>query len=307
MPTVTLEEGQVRIAAVRFKRVGKLAYFNAKDFELKPDTWVIADIGKGTEAGRVILPPRIIEASSLTEPLHPILRIATPEDLNRMYQLKIGNKEALLKCSERIKNYDLPMKLIDGEFNHDGSRVTFYFTSEIRVDFRQLVRDLASLFRTRIELRQIGVRDKAKIVGGVDRCGRTLCCSTWQAEFPVVTVKTAKDQDLPLNPSKLTGVCGRLLCCLSFEHPMYNEMKEHMPKVGEQVSGTHGCGKVEARNILKGTVSVSLENGAYIETNYRELTREEKDSSVLIGGYDFEGEEAFELEDERDRNFLKEN
>lgn len=304
---MTHEEGKLRTVAVRFKTAGKLFYYDAGDLELEPDMWVVADTGKGTESGRVVLPPRIIEASSLAEPLHPIVRIATEEDINRMLSLKARNKDALAKCAERVKVYDLPMRLVDGEFNHDGSRVTFYFTADNRVDFRQLVRDLASIFRTRIELRQIGVRDKAKMVGGVDRCGRTLCCSTWQTEFPPVSVKTAKEQDLPLNPSKITGVCGRLLCCLTFEHPMYNEMRKDMPKVGERVSNATGCGRVESRNILKGSVTVSMDNGTIIETNYRELTREEKESSTLAGGYDPENDMVFELEDESDRNFLKEN
>jgi cell fate regulator YaaT (PSP1 superfamily) len=309
MSVPPLEDGQLRTVAVRFKPAGKLFYFDAGDYELEPDEWVVVDTGKGTEAGRVVLPPRIIEAITLAEPLRPILRIATTEDINRMLTLRAKNKDALVKCAERIKVHQLPMQLVDGEYNHDGSRLTFYFTADNRVDFRQLVRDLASIFRTRIELRQIGVRDKAKMVGGVDRCGKTLCCSTWQTEFPPVSVKTAKDQDLPLNPSKITGVCGRLLCCLTFEHPMYNEMKKDMPRVGERVSGPSGVGTVVARNILKSTVNVSMDNGAYVETNYKELTREAKESSILMGGYDPDSDEVFELEldDEGDRKFLKED
>ncbi len=305
--TMVLSEGQLRTVAVRFKKAGKLFYFDAADLELEPNVWVVVDTGKGTDAGWVVLPPRFIEANSLNEPLKPIVRIASPEDIGKMNDLKARNKNALIKCAERIKIYALPMKLVDGEYNYDGSRLTFYFTSDIRVDFRQLVRDLASIFRTRIELRQIGVRDKAKMVGGVGRCGKTLCCSTWATEFPQVSVKTAKDQDLPLNPSKITGACGRLLCCLRYEQDQYNEMKKDMPKVGERVCSSGGCGKVEARNILKGTVNVSMDNGAYIETNYKELNREAKDSSVLVGGYDLDTEEVFELEDEGDRRFLSEN
>jgi len=307
MALSTLEGNRLRTVAVRFKKAGKLFYFDAKNFELEPDMWVVVDTGKGTEAGRVVLPPRLIEASTIVEPMHPVLRLATPEDISRMQTLKAKNKDALIKCAERVKVYDLSMKLVDGEYNHDGTRLTFYFTADTRVDFRQLVRDLASIFRTRIELRQIGVRDKAKMVGGVGRCGKTLCCSTWATEFPAVSVKTAKDQDLPLNPSKITGACGRLLCCLRYEQDQYNEMKQDMPRVGERVCGTGGCGKVEGRNILKGTVSVSMDNGAYLETNYKELNREAKDSSTLVGGYDLESEEVFELEDESDRRFLNEN
>ncbi len=297
MPAQSIEEGQLKVAAVRFKTAGKLFYYDAKDLDLEPDMWVVVDTGKGLEAGRVVLTPRIIEVNALAEPLRPILRIATAEDINHMLTTKARNKEALIKCAERVKVYALPMKLVDGEFNHDGSRVTFYFTSETRVDFRQLVRDLASIFRTRIELRQIGVRDRAKIIGGVGKCGKTLCCSTWLTEFPDVSIKSAKDQDLPLNPSKLTGSCGRLLCCLRYEQDQYNEMKKDMPKVGERVSCATGCGKVEARNILKGTVSVNMDNGTFMESNYKEMKREEKENSQLIGGFDPETDEIFEIEE----------
>jgi cell fate regulator YaaT (PSP1 superfamily) len=304
-----MTEGLIRTVAVRFKTAGKLHYFDAGELELQPDDWVVCDTGKGTEAGRVILPPRQVEASQLTHPLTPILRLATDEDINRMFSLRAKNKEALAKCADRVKAFQLPMRLVDCEFNHDGSRVTFYFTADNRVDFRQLVRDLASIFRTRIELRQIGVRDKAKIVGGVGKCGQTLCCSTWATEFPPVTVKTAKDQDLPLSPSKITGVCGRLLCCLSYEHGMYEEMKQDMPKVGESVCTKHDRerGMVVARSILQSKVKVAMDNGAYLETHYKELTRDEKEDATLVGGYDYEKELVFEIEDEGDINFLKEN
>jgi cell fate regulator YaaT (PSP1 superfamily) len=298
----------IRTVAVRFKTAGKLFYFDANGFELEPDMWVVVDTAKGTEVGRVILPPRLVEAQQLAEPLQQVLRLATNEDINKMQALRNRNKEALLKCSERIKVYQLPMRLVDAEYNHDGTRLTFYFTADNRVDFRQLVRDLASIFRTRIELRQIGVRDKAKIVGGVGRCGLTLCCSTWQTEFPPVSVKTAKDQDLPLNPSRITGECGRILCCLRFEQDLYNEFKADMPKVGERVTGSScGSGQVIGRNILKGTVNIATDSGTLVETTYKELTREEKDNASLIGGYDLETEDVFELEDEEDRRFLQEN
>lgn len=298
----------VMTVAIRFKTAGKLFYFDATGLELEPDDWVVVDTTKGTEVGRVILPPRQIEAHQLAEPLRPVLRLATEEDINKMQTLRGRNKDALLKCAERVKVYQLPMKLVDAEYNHDGTRLTFYFTADNRVDFRQLVRDLASIFRTRIELRQIGVRDKAKIVGGVGRCGKTLCCSTWQTEFPPVSIKTAKDQDLPLNPSKITGECGRILCCLRFEQDLYNEFKADMPKVGERVTGSScGSGTVMGRNILKGTVNIATDSGQFVETTYKELTRDEKEATTLIGGYDYDIEEVFELEDEGDRRFLQEN
>jgi len=303
----TLEE-KFTTVAVRFKTAGKLFYFDSAGLDLQPDDWVIADTGKGSEAGRVILPPRSVSASQLSEPLKPILRLATEEDISRMYNFRARNKDALAKCAERVKAFQLPMKLVECEYNHDGTRVTFYFTSDNRVDFRQLVRDLASIFRTRIELRQIGVRDKAKLVGGVGKCGETLCCSTWATDFPPVTVKTAKDQDLPLNPSNITGVCGRLLCCLSYEHPMYEKMKENMPKVGERVScGSLGQGTVMGRNILKQTATVSYDNGAFTESPHIELTREERSHAILVAGYDNENDSVFELEDPQDAEFLQSN
>ncbi len=307
MPTPLDTDQTVRTVAVRFKTAGKLFYYNAGQIDLKPDDWVVVDTGKGTEAGRVVLPPRLVEVSQLTEPLNPILRLASEEDINRMLSLKTRSKDALLKCAERVKAYQLPMKLVDAEYNLDTSRLTFYFTSDGRVDFRQLVRDLASIFRTRIELRQIGVRDRAKIVGGVGKCGETLCCSTWQTDFPPVSVKTAKDQDLPLIPSHLTGECGRLLCCLRFEQDMYNEMKKDMPAVGERVHGPGGLGRVEARNILKGTVTVGLDSGMVVGGPHQEYNREAKDGSNLIAGYDPARDAIFEVGDDGDLSFLEED
>jgi len=305
---MTAAANPIPTVAVRFKTAGKLFYFDASGFELAPDDWVVVDTAKGTEVGRVILPPRLVEAHQLAEPLRLVLRLATPDDISLMYSLRGRHKDALLKCAERVKIYQLPMKLVDAEYNHDGTRLTFYFTADNRVDFRLLVRDLASIFRTRIELRQIGVRDKAKLVGGVGRCGETLCCSTWQTEFPPVSIKTAKDQDLPLNPSRITGECGRILCCLRFEQDLYNEMKVDMPKVGERVTNaTSESGFVMGRNILKGTVNVAMDSGQFLETHYKEMSRDQKDATILIGGYDPDTEDVFELDDEGDRRFLQEN
>ncbi|MEI7555945.1 stage 0 sporulation family protein [Candidatus Chlorohelix sp.] len=296
-----------RTVAVRFKPNGKLQYFDPGELELKPDDWVVIEVGRNTEMARVVLPPRSIVASQLAEPLKPILRIANEDDINRQLSYRARNKDSLVKCAERVKVYLIPMRLVECEWNYDGSKVTFFFTADTRVDFRQLVRDLASIFRTRIELRQIGVRDKAKLVGGVGKCGETLCCSTWSSEFPPVSIKTAKDQDLPLNPSKITGVCGRLLCCLSYEHPMYEKMKENMPKVGDRVCGAHGSGAVVGRNILKQTVTVTFDNGAFSELPHRELTIEEKEQSTLVAGYDADTDTVFEVEDPEDLQFLKED
>ncbi len=302
--TATTDAGIVRTVAVRFKTAGKLHYFEAGELELRPDDWVIVDAGKGLEAARVVLPPRMVEANQLGEALRPVVRLASEEDINRTISLKSRSREALVKCAERVKHYNLPMQLVEAEYNLDTSRLTFYFTSEGRVDFRQLVRDLAATFRTRIELRQIGVRDRAKILGGVGKCGETLCCSTWQTEFPAVSIKTAKDQDLPLIPSHLTGECGRLLCCLRFEQDIYNEMKKDMPAVGERVHGPGGAGRVQARNILQGSVTIALENGMPTQGQHREFTRE---AANLVGGYDPAREAVFTVSDEGDLSFLEEN
>jgi cell fate regulator YaaT (PSP1 superfamily) len=211
----------------------------------------------------VIAAKKVME-SDLSDPLKPILHLATEDELRLMLSFKSKEKEALVRCNERIVQHHLPMKLVEAEYTFDGSRLTFYFTADERVDFRALVRDLAAMFRTRIELRQIGARDQAKLQGGVGPCGKTLCCSSWITDFGIVSIKMAKEQGLPLNPSKISGVCGRLMCCLSYENDNYIQAKQQMPQIGTFLDTPSGRGKVVSINVPQNSVEVMLESNATI-------------------------------------------
>ena len=201
----------VIIVGIRFRPAGRIYYFDPQEQTYTNGQYVIVETSRGVEAGRVVIAYKKVAESELSEPLKPVLRLATEDELRMMLSFKNKEKDAIMRCAERIKYHNLPMKLVESEYAFDGSRLTFYFTADERVDFRVLVRDLAATFRTRIELRQIGARDQAKLQGGVGPCGKTLCCSSWITEFGVVSIKMAKEQGLPLNPSKISGVCGRLL------------------------------------------------------------------------------------------------
>jgi cell fate regulator YaaT (PSP1 superfamily) len=213
--------------------------------------------------------------SDLSDPLKPILRLASEDELRMMLSFKSKEKDALVKCAERVKEHALPMKLVEAEYTFDGSRLTFYFTAEERVDFRALVRDLAALFRTRIELRQIGARDQAKLQGGLGPCGKSLCCSSWIADFGVISIKMAKEQGLPLNPAKISGVCGRLLCCLSYENDNYIQAKQNMPQIGAFLETPSGPGKVVSVNVPQNSVEVMLESGATIQVPVERMSEQE--------------------------------
>ncbi len=247
-----------RIAGIRFKRAGRIYYFDPGDHLLEQDELVIVETAKGTELGKVVVAPTDVAESEVTEPLKPVLRKATLEDLERQQSFRAREADALARCKERVKHFGLPMKLIAAEYNFDGSRLVFTFTAEGRVDFRQLVRDLAGIFRTRIELRQVGVRDEAKQLSGYGRCGRHLCCCAFLGDFSSVSIKMAKEQELPLNPMKISGLCGRLLCCLGYENKAYCEMRQNLPRPGEHVSTPMGHGRVVAINILKQLVTVDV-------------------------------------------------
>ncbi len=250
---------------VRFRRAGKLYFFDAANFpNLRVSQYVIVETPRGKEAARVVIAPKQIALNELEEPLKPIFCIASDDDLRQMLEYKSRERSSLQTCNEKVLQHDLPMKLIEAEYAYDGSRLTFYFYSDDRVDFRALVRDLAVQFHTRIELRQIGYRDHAKLLGGLGPCGRQLCCSTWLADFGAVSIKMAKEQSLPLNPTKISGVCGRLMCCLAFENDTYIEAKESMPDVGEEFITPDGPGKVVAQNVPKYSIDVQLESGVII-------------------------------------------
>ena len=254
------KDATVHVIGVRFKNAGKVFYFNPRDLVVRHGTHVIVETVRGIEYGTVAGFPMNIKASKLTQPLKDVIRIATPEDDETERSNRAKEKEAYRICQEKIRQHGLEMKLINAEYTFDNSKVLFYFTADGRVDFRDLVKDLASVFRTRIELRQIGVRDETKILGGYGICGRPLCCHTWMSDFIPVSIKMAKEQNLSLNPGKISGVCGRLMCCLKNEAETYEELNRSLPKVGDEVQGKDGLsGLVESVNVLRQTVRILVE------------------------------------------------
>ncbi len=261
-----------KIVGVRFKPVGKIYYFDPENLDLKQDDCVIVETARGVEFATVSLVKEIGD-DEFDKPLKPIIRIASPEDKKQNSNNREKEKQAIKICEEKITKHQLDMKLVDAEYTFDGSKLLFYFTAEGRIDFRELVKDLATVFKTRIELRQIGVRDEAKTLGSIGICGRNICCSQFLGEFAPVSIKMAKEQGLSLNPTKISGACGRLMCCLNYEQEGYEEALKKLPKVGAIVSTPAGKGKVESLNILKGKVYVRLEDSA--EAGYSEFSGED--------------------------------
>ena len=240
----------LNIVGVRFKNAGKIYYFDPVDFEIEENMDVVVETARGLEYGTIVVGKKEIDEESLVSPLKPIIRIATEEDTNIYKENKEKAKETFDLCLEKIKEHNLTMYLIDCEYTFDRNKLIFYFTAEGRIDFRELVKDLAAIFKTRIELRQIGVRDEAKSIGGLGPCGRSLCCSSWLGDFQPVSIKMAKDQSLSLNPTKISGICGRLFCCLKYEHDVYVEAIEKVPPVGAIVKVDGNKGKVIETNPL---------------------------------------------------------
>lgn len=250
-----------KIIGVKFKKPGKIYFFDPGDLKISKNDNVIVETTMGEEIGVVIVPNREIEESKLTTPLKKVMRIATKEDLDSQMKYKSKEPEAFKICKEKIKKYKLDMNLIDVEYKFDGSKILFYFTADGRIDFRELVKDLASVFRTRIELRQIGVRDEVKRIGGNGICGRELCCCTFLNNFETVSIKMAKEQNIALNPSKISGNCGRLMCCLKYEQDVYSEKLSRLPKVGALVKTEAGEGTVEGVEVLKEVLKVKIKDG----------------------------------------------
>lgn len=259
----------IKIVGVRFKNAGKIYYFDPVDFEIEKNTDVVVETARGLEYGKVVVGPKEIEEDKLISPLKPIIRIATEEDKTIYRENKERAKETFEICKEKIKEHDLTMFLIDCEYTFDRNKLIFYFTAEGRIDFRELVKDLASIFKTRIELRQIGVRDEAKSIGGLGPCGRRLCCASWLGDFQPVSIKMAKDQSLSLNPTKISGICGRLFCCLKYEHDVYVEAIDKMPVVGSVVKVDNQKGKVIEINPLLEQIRVEF-NDKTIKTCFKE-------------------------------------
>lgn len=252
-----------KVVGVRFRRAGKIYYFDPGKAKMAAGSHVIVETARGIEYGTVLIAPKEVDDKAVVQPLKPVIRVATPEDDKTEQRNKEKEKEAYKICLEKIAKHKLEMKLVEAEYTFDNNKLLFYFTADGRIDFRELVKDLAAVFRTRIELRQIGVRDETKIRGGIGVCGRELCCHTYLSEFAPVSIKMAKEQNLSLNPSKISGVCGRLMCCLTNEEETYEELNSHLPSVGDYVTTPEGLkGEVSSLSVLRQQVKVivNLEN-----------------------------------------------
>ncbi|MHC0039243.1 PSP1 domain-containing protein [Pseudoneobacillus sp. C159] len=248
------------VVGVRFKKAGKIYYFDPGDLSIEKDDFVIVETVRGVEFGRCVIAPKKVGENDVVLPLKKVLRLADQKDRMIVDENKQAAAEAYQICNEKVNAHDLDMKLVDVEYTFDRNKVIFYFTADGRVDFRELVKDLAAIFRTRIELRQIGVRDEAKMLGGIGPCGRMLCCSTFLGDFDPVSIKMAKDQNLSLNPTKISGLCGRLMCCLKYENDEYESAKEQLPDLGEIIETPLGRGKVVGLNILEKVLQVELKD-----------------------------------------------
>ena len=252
----------IKVVGVRFRRAGKIYYFapGAQEREMKVGTHVIVETARGVEYGTVLIAPRAVKEESIVQPLKPVIRVATKEDDKQEEKNAAKEKEAYKICLEKIAKHELDMKLVEAEYTFDNNKLLFYFTADGRIDFRELVKDLAAVFRTRIELRQIGVRDETKILGGLGICGRELCCKSYLSEFAPVSIKMAKEQNLSLNPTKISGVCGRLMCCLKNEQETYEYLNSRLPSLGDTVTTYDGLkGVVQSVNVLRQNVKVLIE------------------------------------------------
>lgn len=273
------------IIGVRFKNAGKVYYFDPGEHRLEKGSQVVVETARGVECGEVVIPNKEVADETIVKPLKPVMRPASQEDIRRARENAEKEKRAFKICQEKIAAHKLDMKLVDVEYTFDNSKILFYFTADGRVDFRELVKDLASVFRTRIELRQIGVRDEAKMLGGLGICGRPFCCSQFLEDFQPVSIKMAKEQGLSLNPTKISGCCGRLMCCLKYEQDTYEELLRSTPKVGAIVTSREGKGTVLEANLLTGLLKVRLDKSP--DSPPVLLKREEvkviRDSRIKVG------------------------
>lgn len=264
----------IKVIGVRFRTAGKIYFFDPLGFEIKRGDHVIVETARGIEFGTVVAGIREVEEEKVIQPLKPVIRIASERDIEQEKENRIKEKEAFQICLEKIRKHELEMKLIDAEYTFDNNKVLFYFTADGRIDFRELVKDLAGVFKTRIELRQIGVRDETKILGGIGICGRPLCCHSYLADFIPVSIKMAKEQNLSLNPTKISGVCGRLMCCLKNEEETYEELNRRLPNIGDIVTADDGTkGEVKSVNVLRQLVEVVFEEGDTKEVRTYEVER----------------------------------
>ena len=275
-----------KIVGVRFRNAGKIYYFDPIDMEMETGTHVIVETARGVEFGTVMIAPKDVEDDKVTQPLKPVIRIATDADEKQQQKNKEKQENAYKICLEKIEKHGLEMKLVQAEYTFDNNKLLFYFTADGRIDFRELVKDLASVFRTRIELRQIGVRDETKILGGIGICGRQLCCSSYLTEFVPVSIKMAKEQNLSLNPTKISGVCGRLMCCLKNEQETYEYLNSTLPEINEYVTTKEGLrGEVQSVSVLRQLVKVKVDvNGEKELREYKvkELKFKQKKHKVKV-------------------------
>lgn len=295
----------IKVVGVRFKKAGKIYYFDPLDLKIEKDDSVIVETARGIEFGQCVIGTKEVKEEEIVAPLKAVLRKATEEDISKHMENQEKEKEAFDICLKKINDHGLVMKLIDVEYTFDNNKVIFYFTAEGRVDFRELVKDLATIFKTRIELRQIGVRDEAKMIGGLGPCGRPLCCSSFLGDFASVSIKMAKEQNLSLNPTKISGICGRLMCCLNYEQDTYEDIRKRLPRVGSIVKTEMGEGEVISNSVVKEQVKVKLktsEEEVLSEFNIRDIT-------LVSGSYEgsiSEDEIKIEITDESEKKLIKE-
>ncbi|MGB9779647.1 PSP1 domain-containing protein [Caldanaerobacter sp.] len=281
----------VTVVGVRFKKAGKIYYFDPGDLPIKVGDKVIVETIRGIEFGEVVVGIKEVPEEEIVAPLKKVIRIATPEDIEHYHENKKKEAQAFEICLKKIEEHGLEMNLVDVEYTFDNTKVIFYFTADGRVDFRELVKDLASVFRMRIELRQIGVRDEAKIIGGLGPCGRPLCCTTFLGEFEPVSIKMAKDQNLSLNPAKISGLCGRLMCCLKYEQEMYEKLRAELPKVGSIIRVGDKEMKIAEVDVIRRKLKVKMKNVEGIE---------------IIKEYDPEEVEVIEEVEEEEKSYEEE-
>ena len=300
-----------KIIGVRFKRLGKIYFFDPKWLDVKKGEYVVVETAQGEEIAEVAVPNRMIEEEKVVAPLKKVLRLASPRDLKHAEECKQKEKEAFQLCNKKIKEHKLEMTLTDVEYKFDNSKILFYFTADGRIDFRDLVKDLASIYKTRIELRQIGVRDEVKRIGGNGVCGRELCCCSFLSDFETVSIKMAKEQNMSLNPSKISGNCGRLMCCLKYEQEVYEEKLERLPNVGAIVKTPDGKGEVDGIETLKEIVKVKIKDGEIFKikkydvkdiTVIKDVAREQTDSEENEYKQELKELEKLEKEDTKMKN-----
>lgn len=294
----------VNVVGIRFKKVGKIYYFEPQDLKINKGDYLIVETARGIELGECVIGIKEISEEEIISPLKKVLRIATEEDILKHKENKDKEVAALEICLKKIEEHNLNMKLIDVEYTFDNNKVIFYFTADGRVDFRELVKDLATIFKTRIELRQIGVRVKLKMIGGLGPCGRPMCCSSFLGDFASVSIKMAKEQNLSLNPTKISGICGRLMCCLNYEQNTYEDIRKRLPKVGSIVETVDGKGEVTLNNTVKESVKVKTKIGD------EEVIKEYKIDDVKLIKGSYEGiindkDIKLEIESEEDKKLIK--